>query len=61
MNVLVDLERSAINTFQSRNIEVQGSFCHLSANIGKHTQHMDLSQRHNQEEEFAYALECYRL
>ena len=52
-DVLVDFERSAINAFQNRNIEVQGFFYHLSANIWKHTQHMGLSQRYNQEEEFA--------
>ena len=52
-DVLVDFERSAINAFQNRNIEVQGCFYHLSANIWKHTQHLALSQRYNQEEEFA--------
>ena len=52
-DVLVDFERSAINAFQNRNIEVQGCFYHLSANIWKHTQHLGLSQRYNQEEEFA--------
>ena len=52
-DVLVDFERSAINAFQNRNIEVQGYFYHLSANIWKHTQHQGLSQRYNQKEEFA--------
>ena len=47
---MVDFERSAI---QNRNIEVQDCFYHLSANIWKHTQHLGLSQRYNQEEEFA--------
>ena len=50
---MVDFERSEINTFQNRNIEVQGCFYHLFANIWKHTQHLGLSQRYNQEEEFA--------
>ena len=52
-DLLVDFERSAINAFQNRNIEVQGCFYHLSANIWKHTQHLGLSQKYNQEEEFA--------
>ena len=52
-DVLVDFERSAINAFQNRNIEVQGCFYHLSANVWNHTQHLGLSQRYNQEEEFA--------
>ena len=52
-DVLVNFERSAINAFQNRNIEVQGCFYHPSANIWKHTQHLGLSQRYNQEEEFA--------
>ena len=52
-DVLVDFERSTINAFQNRNIEVQGCFYHLSANIWKHTQQLGLSQRYNQEEEFA--------
>ena len=52
-DILVDLERSTINAFQNRNIEVQGCFYHLSANIWKHTQHLGLSQRYNQKEEFA--------
>ena len=52
-DVLVDFERSAINAFQNRNIEVQGCFYHLSANIWKHAQHLGLSQRYNQKEEFA--------
>ena len=34
-DVLVDLERSAINAFQNRNIEVQGCVCYLSANTVK--------------------------
>ena len=34
-DVLVDLERSAINAFQNRNIEVQGCFRYLSANTVK--------------------------
>ena len=42
--VLVDFERSAINVFQNRNIEIQGCFYHLSANIWKHIQHLGLSQ-----------------
>ena len=42
----------AINAFQNRNIEVQGCFYHLSANIWKHTQHLGLSQRYDQEQEF---------
>ena len=50
---MADFERSEINTFQNRNIEVQGCFYHLFANIWKHTQHLGLSQRYNQEEEFA--------
>ena len=50
---MVDFERSAINAFQNRNIEVQGCFYHLSPNIWNHTQHLGLSQRYNQEEEFA--------
>ena len=50
---MVDFERSAINAFQNRNIEVQGCFYHLFANIWKHTQHLGLFQRYNQEEEFA--------
>ena len=52
-DVLVHFERSAINAFQNQNIEVQGCFYHLSANIWKHTQHMGLSQRYNQEGKFA--------
>ena len=52
-DVLVHFERSAISAFQNRNIEVQGCFYHLSANIWKHTHHLGLSQRYNQEEEFA--------
>ena len=47
---MVDFERSVI---QNRNIEVQDCFYHLSANIWKHTQHLGLSQRYNQEGEFA--------
>ena len=43
-DVLVDFERSAINVFQNRNIEVQGCFYHLSANIWKHIQHLGFSQ-----------------
>ena len=43
----------AINALQNRNIEVQGCFYHLSANIWKHTQHLGLSQRYDQEQEFA--------
>ena len=49
---MVDFERSAINAFQNRNIEVQGCLYHLSANIWKHTQYLGLFQRYNQEEEF---------
>ena len=52
-DVLVDFERSAINAFQNRNIEVQSCFYHLSANIWKHDQHLGLSKRYNQEEESA--------
>ena len=52
-DVSVDFERNAINAFQNQTIEVQGYLYHLSANIWKHTQHLGLSQRHNQEEEFA--------
>ena len=54
-DVLVDFERerSTINAFQNRNIEVQGCFYHPSANIWKYTQYLGLSQRYNQEEEFA--------
>ena len=51
-DVLVDFDRSAINAFQNLNIEVQGCFYRLSANIWKHTQHLGFSQRYNQEEEF---------
>ena len=50
---MADFESSEINTFQNRNIEVQGCFYHLFANIWKHTQHLGLFQRYNQEEEFA--------
>ena len=53
IDVLVDFKRSAINAFQNRNIEVQGCFCYLSANIWKHTQYLGLSQTYNQEEDFA--------
>ena len=52
-DVLVGFERSEINAFQNQNIEAQGCFYHLPANIWKHTQHLRLSQRYNQEEEFA--------
>ena len=52
-DVLIDFERSVFNAFQNRNIEVQGCFYHLYANIWKHDQHLGLSQRYNQEEEFA--------
>ena len=52
-DVLVDFERRAMNAFQNRNIEVQGCFYHLSANIWKHAPHLGESQRYNQEEEFA--------
>ena len=54
-DVLVDFERerSTINAFQNRNIEVQGCFYHPFANIWKYTQYLGLSQRYNQEEEFA--------
>ena len=52
-DVLVHFGRSAINAFQNRNIVVQGCFYHISTNIWKHVQHLGLSQRYNQEEEFA--------
>ena len=52
-DTLVDFKISAINAFQNRNIEVQDCFYHLSANIWNHTPHLGLSQRYNQEEEFA--------
>ena len=32
-DVLVDFERSSINAFQNQNIEGEGCFYHLSANI----------------------------
>ena len=52
-DVLVDFERSTINAFENRNIEVQGCFYHPSANIWKHTQYLGLSQRYNQKKELA--------
>ena len=57
---MADFERSAINAFQNRNIEVKDYFYHLSANIWKHSQHLGLSQRYNLEEEFALHIRMLR-
>lgn len=55
-DVLVDFEKSAINAFENRGIDVKCCFFHLSSNIWKHIQNLGLALRYNQDEEFGLHL-----